>query len=148
MSLYFKRLVAVIVTAVLSVTPGISRPTLSEGNREFSGFYQLSDIQDLGLDVALILSVRVYNHTGSPITGATVRLQDSVLVSTTYATFAGTAIPQDGSIDLTANVTIPHSEFDFWRAGGTPRIEIDFKDAKGVTVHRLIELAPQAGREE
>ena len=150
MSRCFKRLsglaVALVLLGALGFFPDSS--LYSREARDFTGFYEVADVRDLGLDMALRLSLRVFNLSGGTIQGATITLHDSVLIGTTYATFTGTAIPDNGSVNLSANVTVPHSEYRLWKAGGTPRLEIEFHDASGALVRRLIELSPKPTEEE
>ena len=121
---------------------------LSKAGRDFTGHYEVSDVQDLGLDVAFTLSVRIFNLSDSDVNGATITLEDSVLVGSTYTTFPTTAIPAGSNVRLDGAITIPHSEYDLWQAGGTPHMEIEFRSAQGETIHRLIEMSPKPVGEE
>jgi len=133
---------AVLAMATFSVAL-IQGPAFSKDGRDFTGFYELTEVQDLGLDATMTLAVRLFNLTGRHVSGATVTLQDSVLLGTTYATFAGSDIPENGSTVLTANVQVPRNEYDLWLAGGTPRIEIEYRNVDGKVVRRIVELSPK-----
>jgi hypothetical protein len=146
MSRAFKRLYTATILAIFLMPAG--SPLLSKAGRDFTGNYEVSDVNDLGLDVAFTLSVRIFNLSESDVNGATITLEDSVLVGNTYTTFPTTAIPSGASAKLNAAVTLPHSEYDLWQAGGTPHIEIEFRNARGETVHRLIEMSPKPVGEE
>jgi len=146
MSRAFKRLTTATFLALFLTSAGT--PLLSKAGRDFTGHYEVSDVTDLGLDVALTLSVRIFNLSESDVNGAAITLDDSVLVGNTYTTFPTTAIRAGSSTKLIGAVTIPHGEYDLWLAGGTPRMEIEFRNAQGETIHRLIEMSPKpTGRE-
>jgi hypothetical protein len=146
MSRAFKRLTTATFLALFLTSAGT--PLLSKAGRDFTGHYEVSDVQDLGLDVAFTLSARIFNLSDGDVNGATITLEDSVLVGNTYTTFPTTAIPAGSNVRLTGAITIPHSEYDLWQAGGTPHMEIEFRNAQGETIHRLIEMSPKPmGRE-
>ena len=146
MSRAFKRLYTATILALILIPA--ATPLLSKPGRYFTGHYQVSDVQDLGLDVAFTLSVQIFNLSESDVNGATITLEDSVLVGNTYTTFPSTAIPAGASVTLSTAVTLPHSEYDLWQAGGTPHIELEFQNAQGESVHRLIEMSPKPVGEE
>jgi len=141
MSRAFKRLSIASFLVLFLISAGT--PLLSKPGRDFTGHYEVSDVKDLGLDVAFTLSVRIFNLSENDINGATITLEDSVLIGNAYTTFPTTAIPAGSNVSLTGPITVPHSEYDLWQAGGTPRMEIEFRNAQGDTIHRLIEMSPK-----
>ena len=146
MSRALKRLSIATFLAVFLTSAGT--PLLSKAGRDFTGHYEVSDVNDLGLDVAFTLSVRIFNLSENDVNGATITLEDSVLVGNAYTTFPTMAIPAGSNVSLTGTITIPHSEYDLWQAGGTPRMDIEFRNAQGETIHRLIEMSPKPVGEE
>lgn len=145
MSRPFNRLRRIAASTVLVSAIGlcICNPVFSKEGRDFAGYYAVSDVSDSGQDVRLKLSLRVFNFSGDTVHGATITLQDSVLLGTAYATISGDTIPEDGSINLVANITLPQGEYELWLSGGTPRLDITYQNGSGLPVHRLIELSPK-----
>ena len=42
----------------------------AKDGRDFAGFYDISDVTDLGEEVKLTLTVRVFNYSGTDVFGA------------------------------------------------------------------------------
>ncbi len=123
--------------------------SLATDGRDFAGFYDVSNVTDLGDTVRVTLTVRVLNYSDADVSGATVTLQDSFLIDTDYGTFPGTiSIPDRDSVRISANFTVSRAEYDSWQSGGTPRLRVDYQNNSGNAVRRTIELAEGLAGEE
>ena len=110
--------------------------------RDFAGFYELRNATDLGEEVSLTLSLRVFNYSDAIVHDATVTLEDPVLSEIAYASFSIISLADKASVDLEGDVTIPQREYQSWQEGGTPSVRIEFTDPAGNPVRRMIELLP------
>ena len=116
--------------------------------RDFAGSYALSDVTDLGPEMRLTLTLRVHNFSGADVPDATITLEDSLFPDTSYGRFEHVSIGLQDSVRLREVFLVARSEYEVWQAGGTPHLRIQFRDAAGKTVERLIELAPGLMEEE
>ncbi len=121
----------------------------AKDGRDFAGFYDAKEVTDLGEQVKVKLTVRVFNYSDADVWGATVTLEDSLLPGETLGTFALKAdIRNRESAKLSDEFTIPRREFSQWQKGATPQLRIDYQDAERKQQRRMIELAPMLIDEE
>jgi hypothetical protein len=124
-------------------------PVRATDGRDFAGFYEVTNVTDLGDTVRLTLTVRVYNYSDADVSGATVTLQDPSLVGNDYGSYPGTvSIADRESARLSAEFTISRAEYDRWQEGATPSLRIDYTDSAGNAIRRMIELAQMPVGEE
>ncbi len=98
----------------------------------FAGFYELGEVTDLGEEVQVPLTVRVFNYSDADVTGATITLEDWLLPGETYGSFPGTVDIRVGeSRRLSDSFTVPWSLYEEWWEGSPPQLRIEFKDADG-----------------
>ena len=117
--------------------------------RDFAGFYEVSNVTDLGDTVRLTLAVRIFNYSDADVTNATVTLQDSLQADTDYGSYPGpTSIANCESARFSTDFTVPRAEYERWQNGGTPPLRIQYSDSVGSAVQRMIELAAGPAREE
>lgn len=121
---------------------------LAKDGRDFAGFYAVSNVTDLGEEVRVTLTVRVWNFSDADVTDATITLEDYALPNATYGSFTHVSIRDRESARLASDFTAPKREYERWENGGTPRMRVAYKDAAGKTVERMIELAPMLLDEE
>ena len=107
--------------------------------RDFAGFYELNNVVDQGNVVLFNLAVRVFNYSDADVIGASVVLEDPLLLEA-YAVFPNVRIDYQGSVLLSGAASVPGWEYDQWRRGGSPRFTIAYEDAAGNVILRLIEL--------
>ena len=132
----------ILLSCVLILCPTAA---LAEAGRDFAGFYDLTNITNLGTDYRVTLSLTVFNYRGSAVAGATITLEDSVEPGKTYGSFGSTiSVGDRGSATLRGTFTVPAAEYRFWQIGSTPRVMIQFQDSAGRTVRRAIELSEMA----
>ncbi len=113
----------------------------AEEGRDFAGFYGLSNVVDLGEEVAATFTLEIFNYSGADVTSATVTVENFLLPGEMYASFMPVDIPYRQNAQLVqAVLVIPPWEYDNWQNGGSPNVQISFTDAAGNMVVRGVEL--------
>jgi len=122
---------------------------LAENGRDFAGWYDMRNVTDLGDQVQVTITLRVFNFSGADVTDATITLWDSVQPGVAYGSFPLVSIAYRDNARLTANFTVPKSEYDSWQQGGRPNLQVNFNDPAANPVQRSVELAwmPMGGEE-
>lgn len=110
--------------------------------RDFAGFYSLSNAVDVGGQMQLTLSARIFNYSGADVGGATIAVEDRMLPGTSYASFPGLAMAVDGNLTVSGQVTLPVAEYQRWQTGTQPRLRIEYLNASGGLIRQPIELSP------
>lgn len=141
-------LVVLLALACLLCAP-ISVGYAADG-RDFAGFYDVSNVTDLGdtVPVRLTLSVCLFNYSDADVANAAVTLLGNVNPLDNYGSFSVVSIPVGGSVALSQDVTIPKEEYTFWQNGGSPALWIAYQDASGNDTQRRVELLPGVGQGE
>ena len=123
---------------------------VAKDGRDFAGFYEVSNVVELGQELQVTLTVRVFNYSDADVNDATITLEDSLLPGETYGSYLTPVYVQPReSVRLSDHFTIPRREYEYWQEGGTPSLTIKFRDPDGNTILRMIELAPMlVGGEE
>lgn len=117
-------------------------PGQATDGRDFVGFYEVTNVADLGTDYRVTLTVRVFNYSDADVNNATVTLQDSAVATSDYGAYPSpVSIADRESIKLSADFTISREEYDRWQNGATPSLRTDYTDSAGNPVRRMIELS-------
>lgn len=125
-----------------------SVPARAVDGRDFAGVYQYARTGDAGSMQQVSLSLRLFNYSGADVTNATVALEGYTPLAETYGSIAGVSISADAAVPVSASFAIPAAEYESWQEGGVPHLSIEFTDAAGHQVRRMIELVPgQAGEQ-
>lgn len=132
---------------LLSLAVGMAMLPAQQGRaadgRDFAGAYTVTDVADLGAQVSLRLTVRIFNYSGSNIGSAVVTLQDSLRSGTDYGSFSEpVSIQEKESVRLSADFTISREEFSRWQTGGMPSLLIEYSDSASTVARRPIEMNP------
>lgn len=138
-----KRFTVIVVwaLAVLNLLVALGAP--AENGRDFAGFYELGDAVDLGDQVAVHMTVRVYNYSGADVIDARIVLEDTLPMGDDLGSFAMTVdIPDYESVRATESFTVPRPEYDHWQAGEAPQLRLDYTDAAGNDHRAPVELMP------
>jgi hypothetical protein len=115
--------------------------TLAGNGRDFVGMYETSDELETGNEISMTLAVEIFNHSGTDVLGAAVRLENPLDPDTPHATWMAVDIAHKNRCILSGMVTLPARERDQWRKGGMPPVTIEYQDASGLTVRKRVELA-------
>ena len=113
-----------------------------------AGFYEVVDALDLREEVRVTRRFRIFNYGDADVNGAIITLEDSVLLLTSYGSFDFISIGKQQNVRLEKDFFIPHSEYDLWQSGATPRLSVQYTDAAANTVQSAVELAPMLFGEE
>jgi len=120
-----------------------ARQSAAVDGRDFAGFYELKNVVDQGNVVSFNLKLRVFNYSDDDVIGASVVLEDALLLDA-YAVFPNVRIDFQGTVLLSGTASVPGWEYDQWHQGGGPRFTIAYQDAAGNVILRLIELVQMA----
>ena len=122
---------------------------LAENGRDFAGWYDMRNVTDLGDQVQVTITLRVFNFSGADVADATITLWDSVQPGVAYGSFPLASIAYRDNARLAANFTVPKSEYDSWHQGKQPNLQVNFTDGAANSVQRPVELSwmPMGGEE-
>ena len=119
-------------------------PAQAKNGRDFAGYYDLTQVTDLGESFQVDFSVRLFNFGDSDVDGATLTLADPLRRKQSYGAFQAVSVRQRERVRLNdLIVTVPRREYERWRQGAAPALQIEFTAADGQTVRRRVELSRQ-----
>jgi len=131
-------------TLLLLVAPAVP----AKDGRDFAGFYKLGEITDLGDQVTVPLTLRVFNYSGADVIGAQIILEDRLLGEDLGSFAAIVDLRDRESARVSDTYTVPRREYEQWQEGAHPRLRLEFTDAAGTTQRAAVELAPLLVDEE
>jgi len=121
----------------------------AENGRDFAGFYDLTEVSDLGDTVQANFRVRVLNYSGADVTSATVTLESSLVLAQEYGSFYAVSIADRNSAFLKPlYITLSKQEHDSWRQGRRPSLHVEYVGQSGQTLRRPVELVQMPLGEE
>jgi hypothetical protein len=114
----------------------------AKNGRDFAGFYDLTQVSDLGESFQVNFSVRLFNFGDSDVEGGTLTLVDPLRPKKSYGAFQAVSVRQRERVRINdLIVTVPRREYERWRQGGPPALQIEFTAADGTPVRRRVELS-------
>src|SRR6516164_680099 len=116
--------------------------TRSSG-RDFSGYFDVSGVQEQGDMVQVTLHLRLFNHGDAAARGVIVTLIDSSPAMTLRGNFDPVKVWKSHQfLEMTQAFTITKREYQEWMAPpAQPNLVILFQDAKGATWQRGAQLS-------
>jgi hypothetical protein len=135
---------ASVVGAALSILLGLSTVVATANNgRDFSGYFDVSDVQKQGELVQVTLHLQLFNHGNEDERSVLVTLLDSSPSMTMRGTFAPVKVwKHQQRINLSQQFSVSQREYAEWMAApGQPNIVILFQDAKGNTWQRGAQIS-------
>jgi hypothetical protein len=126
--------------AALLLTP-FAPPAQASGGRDFAGFYALANVANLGEQVRVTFSVRVFNYSDADVTSATLILEGHSLSGGPLATFYGITFTDKESVRLSQDITVPLAEYQHWHSAQHPLLLIKYQDSNGSAQRRSVELS-------
>jgi hypothetical protein len=111
----------------------------AKDGRDFAGFYEVSNVTDLGEEVSLTLTVRIFNYSGGDVEGAIAVLSDAGKEDDAWGEYAGVSVAENQSTRLSADFTVSRQEYERWLSGSTPALRIEYQQP-GNAVRRMVEL--------
>jgi len=137
--------ISAVVSILVLVVAGAA---FASQGRDFAGPYALGATSSSNGQVTLNFSARMYNYSGADVAGATVTLQCQEQPNQVHLTFNSVAVAANGSLKLSALVTISQTEYTQWQRGRAPDLFIAYTDSSGASQRRKVELTPQPGMQE
>jgi len=124
-------LVCGLLTAILLATVAAR----ASSGREFSGYFDVSHVQEQGDLVQVTLHLKLFNHSEADAKSVIVTLFDSSPVMTLRGNFQPVKVWKSHKfIEMSQEFTITKREFKEWMAApAQPNLVILFQDAKGAT---------------
>ena len=120
-------------------------PAQAKNGRDFAGYYDLSQVSDLGDSFQVSFAVRLFNFGDADVHGATVTLLDPRRPKKGYGSFQAVSVRQSERVCLNdLIVTVPRREYERWQRGAPPALQVEFTAANGQTVRRRVELSRRA----
>lgn len=123
------------VVIALSLIVGTAQ---ASNGREFSGYFDVSHIQEQGDLVQVTLHLRLYNHGDSDARSVIVALLDSAPTLNVRGNFQPIKVWKAGHfIEISQQFSVPKVMFHEWlQSPVQPNLLIFFQDTKGNTLQR------------
>jgi hypothetical protein len=127
----------------LALTLTLGTVAYATSGRDFSGYFDVSHVQEQGDLVQVTLHLKLFNHGESDARSVIVALLDSSPAMTVRGNFQPVKVWKSGQfIELRQEFSVTKREFNEWM--GTPiqpNLLIFFQDAKGKTWQRGVQLS-------
>ena len=137
--------VCALITALLSATlfANVAFAAGADKGREFSGYYDLSGVQEQGDMVQLTLHLKLFNHTSEDAKKVIVALMDPMPAMMLRGNFQPVKVWKSQQfIEISQQFTVPKSEFESWtHAPIQPELTILFQDGNGKSLQRGAQLS-------
>ena len=129
------------VGAALSILVGLV--ATANNGRDFSGYFDVSDVQKQGELVQVTLHLQLFNHGNEDEKSVLVTLLDTSPSMTMRGSFAPVKVwKHQQRINLSQQFSVSQREYAEWMASpGQPNIVILFQDAKGNTWQRGAQIS-------
>ena len=124
-------LVCILLTALLLATVAAR----ASSGREFSGYFDISHVQEQGDLVQVTLHLKLFNHSESAARSVIVTLVDSSPAMTLRGNFQPVKVWRSHEfIEMSQEFTVTKREFKEWMTPpAQPNLVILFQDGKGAT---------------
>jgi len=128
-------LLAIVMLGTVMVT--------ANNGRDFSGYFDVSDMQTQGDLVQVTLHLQLFNHGNADVKSVVVTLVDSSPSMTLRGNFAPVKVwKHQQRINLSQEFFVSQREYGEWMAApGQPNLVIIFQDAKGNTWQRGAQIS-------
>lgn len=111
----------------------------AEDGRDFAGLYDVTDVVEVGDQMSLTLTVRVFNFSGADVAGARVLVERWPWPGDPHGEFPPMDIAYRRHAQITGSFLVPKQEYDAW-PDGAPPLMVEFVDGEGRTMRRSVEL--------
>ena len=118
-------------------------PKHANNGREFSGYFDMSNVQQQGDLVQVTLHLQLFNHGSEDVKSVLVTLVDSSPSMMLRGSFAPLKVwKHQQRINLSQEFFVSQREYAEWTAApGQPNLVILFQDAKGNTWQRGAQIS-------
>jgi hypothetical protein len=115
----------------------------ANNGRDFSGYFDVSDMQTQGDLVQVTLHLQLFNHGNADVKSVVVTLVDSSPSMILRGSFAPVKVwKHQQRINLNQEFFVSQREYGEWMAApGQPNLVIIFQDAKGNTWQRGAQIS-------
>jgi len=115
----------------------------ANNGRDFSGYFDVSDMQTQGDLVQVTLHLQLFNHGNADVKSVVVTLVDSSPSMTLRGSFAPVKVwKHQQRINLNQEFFVSQREYGEWMAApGQPNLVIIFQDEKGNTWQRGAQIS-------
>jgi hypothetical protein len=129
-----------ILLTALFLTTVIAR---ASGGRDFSGYFDVSGVQQQGELVQVTLHLKLFNHADADARSVIVTLVDSAPTMTLRGNFQPVKVWKSQQfIQMSQEFTVTQREFREWMtAPGQPNVVILFQDANGQSWQKGAQLS-------
>ena len=124
-------------SALLVLAPGAS----ADEGRDFSAFYDLGEATEMGDEVAVSVTLEIFNHSPADVHDANLILEDELLLDEQYGTAWAGFLGSHESVTASAELVVPLWVYEGWLDGLPPTVTIEFTDAAGDLERTFVELA-------
>ena len=114
----------------------------AEDGRDFATMYVISNANVGPNTVVVTLTIRLFNHSRVDVTNGTAVLEDPSQEGGSFGSISAVAVRYKANVRLQADFVVTRAEFDSWKQGSQPKMQIEFTDASGNPIQRPIEMAP------
>jgi hypothetical protein len=135
---------ASVVGAALAIVLGLGTVVATANNgRDFSGYFDVSNVQKQGELVQVTLRLQLFNHGNEDEKSVVVTLLDTSPSMTMRGSFAPVKVwKHQQRLNLSQQFSVSQREYAEWMAApGQPNIVILFQDAKGNTWQRGAQIS-------
>ena len=120
-----------------------------KNGRDFAGIYQIKNSANQGATVRVTLAIRVFNYSENDVTDGSVSFRQSDASHNILGSISGVSVSEHQSVLVTAEISVPLSEYTRWHRGARPVVTIEFQDADGNPQSEPVEIVRgHAGIEE
>jgi len=112
----------------------------AKDGRDFAGFYEEVSATDLSESRYVSLKFKIFNYSDADVSGATIRISDRFMNETKWS-LGGVSIEDRQSVVVSGEFAVAQSEYENWQRGGSPHLTVEYQNAQGVKVQRVVELA-------
>jgi len=118
-------LLAALLLVTVGATANLSRP--------FTGYFNVSDVQEQGDSVQVTLHLRLFNHGDEDLKGVVVTLMDAHPTMILQGAFAPIKVWKSQKfVEMNQQFTVTKLEYAEWMSrAGQPNIIVLFQDSKG-----------------
>ena len=128
---------------VLTVFAVLATDAVGSNGREFSGYFDLSHVQQQGDLVQVTLHLKIFNHAEADAKSVVVALVDSSPAMTVRGNFQPVKIWKSGHfLEMSQQFSITQREFNEWMTTPIqPNLLVFFQDTAGRTLQRGIQVS-------
>jgi len=128
----------ILTLALTAATPLVQ----AKDGRDFSGYYAVSNPQEVGGNVKFTLTVQLFNYSDADVKQPVVALLESRPGGSSMGAFPAIKLmPKKLDITVAQQFSVSKLEYDRWLSGLAPTVVVLNKDVSGRTLQRGVQLS-------